>query len=159
MKRSSILFLVAAVLFGPIGCDTGNAVGPENPEKLEFAAFLDVDLSEMSVSPLGVWYKDLVTGAGAEVNAGETVTVHYEGWLHDGTKFDSSVDRGEPATFSLNQVIIGWQDGVPGMKVGGKRKLVIPSNLAYGSQGTSNGVIPSYATLVFNIELLGIEAG
>lgn len=148
--------LIAAVLFGPVACDTGNATGPVDVEDLKFAEFLEVDLAEMSVTALGVWYKDLVVGEGAELAGGQIVTVHYEGWLHDGTKFDSSIDRGEPATFGLHQVILGWQDGLPGMKVGGKRKLVIPPNLAYGSQGTSDGVIPPDATLVFDVELLAI---
>ena len=159
MKRFSILLLALGMVFAAASCDTGNTTGPVDPTDLDFAAFLGVNLDEMSQTALGVWYKELVVGDGAEVTAGQTVTVHYEGWLHDGTKFDSSIDRGEPATFSLNQVIVGWRDGVPGMKVGGKRKLVVPSDLAYGAQGAGNGVVPPFATLVFDIELLGIGGG
>jgi FKBP-type peptidyl-prolyl cis-trans isomerase len=100
---------------------------------------------------------DLVVGTGAEVKAGDSVTAHYKGTIaQTGVKFDSSYDRGEPATFSLSQVIPGWQQGVPGMKVGGKRRLVIPSNLAYGSQAQST--IPANSDLVFEIELLSIGA-
>ena len=82
--------------------------------------------------------------------------MHYTGWLPDGTKFDSSVDRGSPAEFGLDQVIAGWTEGVGSMKVGGKRMLVIPPDLGYGSAG-AGGVIPPDATLVFEVELLGIN--
>jgi FKBP-type peptidyl-prolyl cis-trans isomerase FkpA len=156
LKRSTNLFLALGVSLALAGC--GDSTGPTNPTQLDFDASLGVNLDEMSKTALGVYYQDLVVGEGAEVSAGQTVTVHYEGWLHDGTKFDSSLDRGVPNTFSLNGVIPGWGDGVPGMRVGGKRKLVIPSKLAYGSQG-SGGVIPPHATLVFDIQLLGIEGG
>ena len=157
MKRSTIFPLYLALDMVAAGCLGDSTTGPKDPTKLNFAAFLEVNLAEMSQTALGVYYKDLVVGEGTQVSPGQTVTVHYEGWLHDGTKFDSSIDRGEPATFSLNEVIVGWQDGVPGMRVGGLRKLVIPSNLAYGAQGAGNGVIPPHATLVFDIELLGVE--
>lgn len=157
MKRSAIFPMSLALILAAAGCLGDSTTGPEDPTKLNFAAFLGVNLAEMSQTSLGVYYKDLVVGEGTQVSPGQTVTVHYEGWLHDGTKFDSSIDRGEPATFSLNEVIVGWQDGVPGMRVGGMRKLVIPSNLAYGARGAGNGVIPPYATLVFDIELLGVE--
>lgn len=101
---------------------------------------------------------DLKVGDGAEAVAGQTVTVHYTGWLMDGTKFDSSVDRGDPFSFPLGagRVIRGWDEGVAGMKVGGKRQLVIPPQMGYGSRG-AGGVIPPNATLKFEVELLGVK--
>ena len=101
--------------------------------------------------------EDLVTGEGKEAVAGEEVTVHDSGWLTDGTKFDSSKDRFQPFSFPLGEgyVIKGWDQGVLGMKVGGKRKLTIPSELGYGARG-AGGVIPPNATLVFEVELLQV---
>jgi len=109
-------------------------------------------------TPSGLKYDDLKVGTGAEAKAGQTVSVHYTGWLTDGKKFDSSVDRGQPFQFALGmgQVIKGWDEGVKGMKVGGKRKLTIPAALGYGARG-AGGVIPPNATLIFDVELLGIR--
>ena len=109
---------------------------------------------------------DVVKGVGDEAFPGMVVIVHYTGWLYDaaapdhhGRKFDSSRDRGQPLSFPLGsgRVIRGWEQGVPGMKVGGKRRLVIPPSLAYGSRGAGNGVIPPNATLIFDVELLAVE--
>jgi FKBP-type peptidyl-prolyl cis-trans isomerase len=106
----------------------------------------------------GLKYVDLVVGTGREAAVGDQATVHYTGWLTDGKKFDSSVDRREPFSFPLGsgRVIRGWDEGVVGMKVGGKRKLTIPPQLGYGSRG-AGGVIPPNATLVFDVELLEVR--
>ena len=106
----------------------------------------------------GLKIEDLVTGDGATAAAGQTVTVHYTGWLTDGSKFDSSLDRNDPFRFGLGggMVIRGWDEGVVGMQVGGKRKLTIPPQLGYGAQG-AGGVIPPNATLVFEVELLAVD--
>ena len=106
----------------------------------------------------GLQYVELTIGTGATAEAGQTVSVHYTGWLENGKKFDSSVDRGQPFSFPLGsgRVIKGWDEGVKGMKIGGKRKLTIPSKLGYGPQG-AGGVIPPNATLIFDVELLGVR--
>ncbi|HEY89320.1 MAG TPA: FKBP-type peptidyl-prolyl cis-trans isomerase [Thermoflexia bacterium] len=106
----------------------------------------------------GLQYVELKVGAGESPVMGDTVVVHYIGWLADGTKFDSSVDRGEPFDFQIGmgRVISGWDEGVATMKVGGNRKLIIPPELAYGADGIGE-VIPPNATLVFEVELLDIE--
>ena len=107
----------------------------------------------MTTTDSGLRYIDIVEGTGAAPSSiGANVVVHYTGWLVDGTKFDSSVDRGQPASFALNGVIKGWGEGVGSMKVGGKRKLIIPWNLGYGARGTQG--IPPRAMLVFDVELL-----
>ena len=116
---------------------------------------------KIQVTPGGVKYEDVVTGTGAVAKTGQTVTVHYTGWLLEGStlgrKFDSSKDRAEPFKFPLGggRVIKGWDEGVAGMKVGGKRTLTIPPEMGYGARG-AGGVIPPGATLVFEVELLGV---
>jgi FKBP-type peptidyl-prolyl cis-trans isomerase FkpA len=102
--------------------------------------------------------EDLKVGTGALAEAGKTVSVHYTGWLTNGTKFDSSKDQGQPFSFQVGagEVIKGWDQGVTGMKVGGARRLTIPPSLGYGSRGAA-GVIPPDATLVFDVDLLGVQ--
>jgi len=109
------------------------------------------------ITDSGLKIEDTVEGNGAEATAGQTVSVHYTGWLENGNKFDSSKDRNQPFQFRLGggQVIKGWDEGVQGMKVGGTRKLTIPANLGYGARG-AGGVIPPNATLIFEVELLDI---
>lgn len=106
----------------------------------------------------GLKYVDMVVGTGRQPEVGDTASVHYTGWLADGKKFDSSVDRKEPFSFRVGagQVIKGWDEGVMGMKIGGKRKLTIPPQLGYGARG-AGGVIPPNATLTFDVELLDLR--
>jgi len=109
-------------------------------------------------TPSGLQYQVLQAGTGAVAQAGRNVSVHYTGWLENGSKFDSSVDRGTPFRFGLGaqQVIRGWDEGVAGMQVGEKRKLTIPPELGYGARG-AGGVIPPNAVLIFEVELLGVD--
>jgi FKBP-type peptidyl-prolyl cis-trans isomerase len=118
--------------------------------------------SKMSELPSGLKYTDTTVGTGAEATKGHKVSVHYTGWLYNngakGAKFDSSLDRGQPFAFALGagQVIRGWDEGVAGMKIGGKRTLIIPPELGYGARG-AGGAIPPNATLMFDVELLGVQ--
>jgi FKBP-type peptidyl-prolyl cis-trans isomerase FkpA len=120
------------------------------------AFFKESLMAEITTSS-GLVYEDIREGEGAVAAAGQHVSVHYTGWLTNGTKFDSSKDRNDPFDFPLGggRVIRGWDEGVQGMKVGGVRKLTIPAELGYGSRG-AGGVIPPNATLVFEVELLEI---
>ena len=158
MKHAT-LFASALVMamFATSGCSADSKTSDSQTAKQEKPA--------MSKSITELVKIDQVVGEGREAEPGFNVTVHYTGWLYDpskpeghGEKFDSSVDRREPFVFYLGggQVIRGWDEGVAGMKVGGKRTLIIPSHMAYGERG-AGGVIPPYATLVFDVELLGIK--
>lgn len=121
------------------------------------AAPVEIDEADYVTTESGLRYHDLVVGDGAQAENGKLAVVHYTGWLTDGTKFDSSLDRGEPFLFGIGagKVIQGWEEGVLGMRVGGQRQLVIPPALGYGEGGT--GTIPANATLVFEIELLDLR--
>ena len=123
---------------------------------------VDAATNQVIEMPNGLKYTDTKTGDGSTATPGNKVSVHYTGWLYNngakGAKFDSSVDRGQPFQFTLgaHQVIAGWEEGVAGMKVGGKRILIIPPELGYGARG-AGGVIPPNATLMFDVELLGVQ--
>jgi hypothetical protein len=125
-----------------------------SPEQVRYNSGLGVDLAAMTRTPTGLYWKDLVVGTGAEAVPGSTVVVDYTGWLPDARQFDSSKNGGKPYTFVLGQgmVIAGWDQGVAGMRAGGRRMLVIPPELGYGASG-AGGVIPPNATLVFDVEL------
>lgn len=161
-KKYRVIAAVLAVtaLVALAGCQSKT---PEEPKNTTGSAPQQTAPSDTAQAPApgegeGLVIEDLVAGNGAEATPGSPVTVHYTGWLTDGTKFDSSVDSGRPFQFVLGQgqVIPGWDQGVAGMKVGGKRKLTIPPALAYGEAG-AGGVIPPNATLVFEVELLSVD--
>jgi FKBP-type peptidyl-prolyl cis-trans isomerase FkpA len=115
-------------------------------------------MTNQTTTPSGLTYTDIVAGTGAIAETGQKASVHYTGWLKNGRKFDSSLDRNEPFEFTLGagMVIRGWDEGVAGMKVGGKRRLEIPPALGYGNRG-AGAVIPPNADLVFEVELLGLR--
>jgi FKBP-type peptidyl-prolyl cis-trans isomerase len=158
LTRSTILIrlLTGITLIGLTAC--GGKVDRTVKAQAKFSPSLGVDTAAMTKTPSGLRYQDLVKGEGAEATAGKSVQVHYTGWLPNGEKFDSSRDRNEPFSFTLGagQVIAGWDEGVAGMKEGGRRKLVIPSDLAYGTAGAPPDIPPG-ATLVFDIELLNVR--
>ena len=132
--------------------------GDAEPKAGAAGAGFEIDSAALTKTASGLQYQDVVTGTGQAAAPGQVAVVHYTGWLTDGTKFDSSRDRGQPFSFPLGggQVIAGWDEGVAGMKVGGRRKLLIPPDLGYGPMG-SPPVIPAAATLVFDVELLELQ--
>lgn len=150
--------LLTLPLLWLLGCgedSPGGSTSSGDPTQVTYAPALGVDLNAMERRESGLYVQDLTVGAGDTATAGRSVTVHYTGWLPDGTQFDSSRQR-NALTFTLGRgrVIAGWDEGLVGMKVGGTRKLVIPSNLAYGETG--QGSIPPHSVLVFDVELLSI---
>jgi len=162
MKKISLTIILVIILIAIIAAIylfsqqnkmtlTANLNQSNQPEKGQTQPTNSYDIQGMKVEVLQ-------EGAGEAAAVGNTVSVHYVGTLQNGTKFDSSIDRGEPFSFTLgeNRVIQGWELGVLGMKVGEKRRLTIPSDLAYGNQAVG-GVIPANATLIFEVELIGIK--
>jgi len=150
-----------AVLLAMVGCGGGDADsgGTADPMPVAPETAPEVDLSAMTETASGLYLLDMEVGEGEEAVPRKSVTVHYTGWFLDGEKFDSSVDRGETFQFLLGagRVIAGWDQGVAGMRIGGKRRLVIPPELAYGAAGRSG--IPPNSTLVFDVELFGVGEG
>lgn len=156
MKHRTLLAAASLAILSSLAA--GPALAQDKPlERKERPAMEKLEGKEV-VTASGLKYVDQKIGEGDEAKAGDVVTVHYTGWLTDGKKFDSSLDRNQPFTFKLGagQVIEGWDKGVAGMKVGGKRKLTIPPGLAYGNRAVG-GVIPPNSTLVFEVELLGVK--
>jgi peptidylprolyl isomerase len=158
MRQRTTLFLATALLAAfAVGAALADepAPTPNGPQKK--------GESKMSRTPSGLQYEDITVGTGPSPRNGQIAVVHYTGWLWvdggKGKKFDSSVDRGAPFSFPVGQgrVIKGWDEGVASMKVGGKRMLLIPPQLAYGSRGAGGGLIPPNATLLFEVELLEIK--
>jgi len=156
MHRPLLLLVLAALAAGAGACDL-NDFRRTPIEHAGFAKELHVDTTAMTVTPSGLHYTDLAVGNGPAAGRGSTVAVQYTGWLANGRQFDSS-RGGNPLEFRIgnHEVIEGWDEGLTGMKVGGKRKLVIPPALAYGAEG-SPPVIPANATLVFEVELVGLR--
>jgi FKBP-type peptidyl-prolyl cis-trans isomerase FkpA len=155
MKKNIYLGLCAALLMSVIGCQ---AESTSEPNSTKGTAVMSESITELQKI-------DTKIGTGREAESGFNVTVHYTGWLYDpkaedkkGVKFDSSVDRGQPFNFFLGggQVIQGWDEGFAGMKIGGKRTLIIPPEMGYGARG-AGGVIPPNATLIFDVELLDVK--
>jgi FKBP-type peptidyl-prolyl cis-trans isomerase len=168
MRTLAMLLIAAALTLGAVGCEDTlkdpeptptPTIGP--PTAVPTNIPIPEVTAEATTTASGLQIIDIEIGEGAAAVATDSVTVHYTGWLEDGTTFDSSVPRGQPAPFSLdpnspNTVIAGWQEGLLGMQPGGKRRLIIPSDLAYGEAGRGD-LIPPNATLTFDIELISID--
>ncbi len=156
MDRLTLLAFLAAAAAGATGCDL-NTFRRTPIDHAGSAKELDVDTTAMTLTPSGLRYVDVKAGEGPAAGAGSFVAVQYTGWLVNGHRFDSSAGRG-PYQFRIgnHEVIEGWDEGLTGMKVGGKRKLVIPASLGYGAEGSPPDIPPN-ATLVFDVELVGLR--
>lgn len=159
-KNDFVLILIAVVVLGIVVFLFYSRQKPVNTNNNQNPVESIKQTKDMSAETNGLQITDEIMGTGAEAKVGDTVTVNYVGTLTDGKKFDSSYDRNESFSFVLGagQVIKGWDEGVAGMKVGGKRKLVIPPDLAYGNQSIGNGLIPANSTLIFEVELLAVKS-
>ncbi len=155
MKKFLLLPLLLAVGFGVLVFV--NSESPGDNKDQEGDVFGD-NSGDYVTTDSGLKYRDLKVGDGKEAKPGDTVSVHYTGWLKDGKKFDSSRDHGKPFSFPLGagQVIKGWDEGVAGMKVGGKRRLIIPSKLGYGERGAGSDIPPN-SDLIFVVTLLDVK--
>ena len=149
MRFSIVLALIAGLLL--FGCKPSSHT--DSKQGGDTAA-----LGDTVTTSSGLKYIDLKVGSGAAPQVGQTVSVHYTGWLTNGRKFDSSRDRGQPYEFPLGQhkVVRGWDEGISTMKVGGQRKLIIPAELGYGNRGRGDAIPPG-ATLIFDVELMGVR--
>jgi peptidylprolyl isomerase len=163
-----VLVCIAVLVFSQISGSKDTAVSAKTTTSIPVNTTISENntliasniMSEKNVvtTPSGLKYVEITEGTGATPQPGQTVVVHYVGTLEDGEKFDSSRDRNTPFSFKLGigQVIKGWDEGLSTMKVGGRRQLIIPSELGYGSRGAGN-VIPPYSTLIFDVELLAVK--
>ncbi len=152
MKKALIAALGISLVASTVACLSNPAMSKDSNDGTLLAQ------NNVVKTPSGLQYEDKVVGKGAAPRQGQTVVVHYTGWLTNGTKFDSSRDRNQPFTFELGagRVIKGWDEGVASMKVGGRRTLTVPPHLGYGERGFGN-IIPPNSTLIFDVELLGIQ--
>jgi FKBP-type peptidyl-prolyl cis-trans isomerase FkpA len=162
-RKQLVPATLAVAVFALAACGGGgssNDATPDwsNPQTIHFADSLHIDLSAMTKTPDGLYYKDIKEGSGEEAEAGDVAVVHYTGYLPNGKVFDENGASDEPYSFEMGigRVIRGWDLGVQGMKIGGERLLVIPPDLAYGSKGADN-TIPPNTTLVFDIKLVNLR--
>jgi FKBP-type peptidyl-prolyl cis-trans isomerase FkpA len=156
-SRSLRLLAFALPLAALLSCKSDGSPTAPTIESTTFAPSLGVDLSASTKTSTGLYYRDLITGTGATAASGHSLSVHYTGWLANGTQFDTNVAPTTPfpLTLGIGQVIAGWDQGLVGMKVGGRRQLIIPPSLGYGSN--PNGTIPANSILVFTVDLVSTQ--
>lgn len=154
-QRAIALAAIVSMPFATSCSSDSTASSSATIETATFASSLGVNLAGSTKTTNGVYTRDLVVGTGQLVNAGKSVTARYTGWLANGTQFDSNQTTGFQFVLDAGNVIRGWDEGIPGMRVGGKRQLVIPPALGYGARG--NGAIPGNAILVFNVEIIAAQ--